>query len=127
MDHVETLERAGWIRHQDPGGKYKYREYSINPELQKEMKGEKIKGRCSQCKQVGQFSTEFIAMPRSFFTHLPKSTDNATYLVVALVARYSHDHAWTGEGGLVPKWAEIQFQELARDADLSKESIAAGV
>jgi len=126
-DQLEFLETCGWIRHRDPDGRPSKREYSIAPQLQTEARADKITGRCSLCKVIGQFTTSFIVMPRTFFTHLPKALKPATYLVVALVSQYSHDHAWTGPGGLIPRWKEINFNDLERDSDLSASSISEAI
>ena len=126
-DPLEFLDGAGWIRHKDPDGRPSKREYALCQEALTESRGEKLHGRCSRCKAIGQFSTSFIAMPRSFFTHLPKALKPATYLVVALVARYSHDHAWNGKDGLIPRWHEVNFNDLERDSGLSPSSISQAV
>jgi hypothetical protein len=47
------------------------------------------------------FSTEFVPMPRTFFTKLMPAVDHATFVCVAVVARYTHH--WNTERGL---WVE---------------------
>jgi hypothetical protein len=47
------------------------------------------------------FATEFVPMPRTFFTKLMPAVDHATFVCVAVVARFTHH--WNTERGL---WVE---------------------
>jgi hypothetical protein len=124
-ERVNTMVAAGQILERyDKTNKW---EYSIPPGLAKETTGEKIHGRCSQCKVIGQFTTEFIAMPLEYFTVLTPGLGNAALLVVAVVSRFSHERAWTAEYGLVPKWTELDISQFERMTPLEKRQIETGI
>jgi hypothetical protein len=127
MERVQSLIAAGWIQERYQGGDPRKPEYSISPQLAAATRGDKIRGRCKECQNVGIFSTEFIAMPRTFFTKLAPGLDNTTFLVVAIVSRYSHERAWTGAEGLRPKQVELNLNDFERDSGLDKRQISTGI
>ena len=127
MDRVETLILRGVILRKFLDGDPKRPLYSIHPNLAAETRGDKIRGRCKECKSVGEFPTRFIPMPRSFFSKLPLSLKNAGFLVTAIVARYSHEGAWTAADGLIPKWVDLDRNDFERDAGIGPAEITAGI
>jgi hypothetical protein len=101
MVAVESLIKSGLLEFENIDGQESKRRYRISPDLTAETKGDKIRGRCKECQWVGMFATEFVPMPRTFFTKLMPAVDHATFVCVAVVARYTHH--WNTERGL---WVE---------------------
>lgn len=125
---VDFLVGAGWVKRRYVQGRPgKGWEYAIQPELATESKAAKITGRCKECKQIGQFTTQFIPVPRSFFTTLAAGLDNDAYLSIAVIARYSHENAWTAEDGLQPKWVTLDLNDFERLTGRDKRSLSNGI
>ncbi len=101
MVAVESLIKSGLLQAENIDGHESKRRYRISPDLTAETKAEKIRGRCKECQWIGMFATEFIPMPRTFFTKLMPAVDHATFVCVAVVARFTHH--WNAERGL---WVE---------------------
>ena len=102
-------------------------EYALAPDIAKETRGETIHGRCSECKVIGQFKTGFIPMPLEFFTVLTPGLSNAALLVTAVVARWSHERAWSVEHGLVPTWQELYYTNFEQLTPLEARQIGTGI
>jgi hypothetical protein len=102
-------------------------EYAIAPELSTETRGETISGRCSECKVIGKFPTRFIPMPLEYFTVLTLGLSNAALLVTAVVARWSHEGAWSAEHGLVPTWQELYISDFEKLTPLEARQISTGI
>ena len=128
-ERLNTLVSQGLIleRHdKSAGGKLDW-EYSIAPEVSKETRGEKVHGRCAECKVIGQFTLGFIPMPLEYFTVLTPGLGNAALLAVAVIGRFSHEGAWSTETGLVPKWTELDLTQFERLTELDKRQIENGI
>jgi hypothetical protein len=102
MVAVDSTIKSGLLRSEYVDGKESHgTRYRINPDLKAESDAQPIKGKCKECQWVGFFKTEFIPMPRPFFTKLMPAVDHATFICVAVVAR--HTHHWNTERGF---WVE---------------------
>jgi hypothetical protein len=127
---VEFLVDSGWVTHRYVDGRpHKGWEYAITPELATETKGVKIVGRCAECKQIGQFQTEFIPVHRTFFTTLAAglARDNDASLAIAVITRYSHERAWTPEGTIEPNWVTLDLNDFERLTGLDRRSMTNGI
>jgi len=124
-ERVNALVAAGIIleRYEKGNGW----EYAIAPHIAKETRGETIHGRCSECKVIGHFQTRFIPMPLEYFTVLTPGLSNAALLVTAVVARWSHEGAWSAEHGLVPTWQELYVSDFEKLTPLEGRQISTGI
>jgi hypothetical protein len=101
MAAVDSLVRSKLLEVEYSGKGTTHARYRIAPDLTAESNAKPIRGRCKECQWIGMFATEFIPMPRTFFTKLMPAVDHATFVCVAVVARYTHH--WSAERGL---WIE---------------------
>jgi hypothetical protein len=101
MAAVDSLIRSKLLEVEYSGKGTTHARYRIAPDLTAESNAKPIRGRCKECQWIGMFATEFIPMPRTFFTKLMPAVDHATFVCVAVVARYTHH--WSAERGL---WIE---------------------
>lgn len=102
---VESIVKTGLLQMEFIDGHANRPRYRISPDLTAETKAEKIRGRCKECQWIGMFATEFIPMPRTFFTKLMPAVDHATFVCVAVVARFTHH--WSTERGLSVEPCEL--------------------
>jgi hypothetical protein len=120
---IARLEKFGLIRcrKNQVSGR---REYALSDQLRGEadVKGRKFKGRCPQCKTIGTFATEYIAVPHPFFRKLGGCLDHASYVCLAVIVRYSLK--WTGEKGVWTEWAELDLNDFERLTGLDKRAIS---
>ncbi len=128
MVAVDSLIRSGLLQTEDIDGMESKRRYRISPDLTAETKAEKIRGRCKECHWVGLFATEFVPMPRTFFTKLMPAVDHATFVCVAVVARFTHH--WNTERGLWVEPSELtphDFRLTGLEPGMIKQGLDKGV
>ncbi len=127
MERVEDLVAKGFVCRKYIDDDPKRPLYSISPQLAAETRGDKIRGKCKECNSIGEFQTRFIPMPRSFFAKLPLALKDDAFTVTAIVARHSHEGAWTAADGLIPKWVQLDRNDFERDSGESPNTITAGI
>jgi hypothetical protein len=128
MVAVDSLIKSGLLQAENIDGHESKRRYRISPDLTAETKAEKIRGRCKECQWVGMFATEFVPMPRTFFTKLMPAVDHATFVCVAVVARFTHH--WNTERGLWVEPSELtphDFRLTGLEPGMIKQGLDKGV
>ncbi len=110
LDALSALEKMGMIRvgRSDRGRPV----YSIREEYIQEAKNagrQAVRGRCPDCKAIGEFSTEFIPTPHQALRKLGGCVNSATFRVVMTVIRY------TLKWGKESRAVEVEPTELSLD------------
>jgi hypothetical protein len=110
MAAVDSLIRSKLLEVEYSGKGTTHARYRIAPDLTAESNAKPIRGRCKECQWIGMFATEFIPMPRTFFTKLMPAVDHATFVCVAVVARFTHH--WSAERGLWIEPSELNMHDF---------------
>ncbi len=110
LDALSALEKMGMIRvgRSDRGRPV----YSIREEYIQEAKNagrSAVRGKCPDCKAIGEFSTEFIPTPHQALRKLGGCVNSATFRVVMAVIRY------TLKWGKESRAVEVEPTELSLD------------
>lgn len=119
---LERLENFGYIRRRQRGKKemeYRVAERFVG---ETDIHVRKFTGRCPECKTVGQFQTEYIAVPHPFFRKLGACLDHASYICLAVIVRYTLK--WTGKEGVWTESKELELNDFERLTGLDKSSVS---
>ena len=119
---IAWLETAGLIRTRknEHSGR---REYSISERIRVEvnLKSRYMRGRCPDCKHVGNFQTRYTAIPHSFFRKLGACIDHAAFVCLAVIVKDSL--LWSAEEGLSNQWVELQRTDFEQLTGLDKDTV----
>lgn len=99
------------------------RQYRLSEHILAEVdpKGTRIRGRCPDCKTVGTFYSEYIAMPHPFFRKLGACLDHASFVCLAVICRYTL--RWNGADGMWTDWKSLDFNDFKKLTGLDESSI----